>query len=81
MPRKCNLSSQQTRFGKHRSHSQKATRRTFKPNLQNVSVYVPELGCKVRIRVSARDLRTIDKVGLKQFLEKQGRSLNSVRNF
>lgn len=81
MAGKRNLSSKRTRFGKNRSHSLKATRRTFKPNLQNVSIYVPELGRTVRIRVSAKELRTIDKVGLKAFLEKQGRSLKAVRKF
>ena len=38
-------------------------RRTFKPNLQNKRIYVPETGQWVRVRISTRALKTIDKNG------------------
>lgn len=65
-------------FGNNRSHSMVATRRKWKPNLQNKRIYVPELGRHVRVQVTAKELRTIDKVGLREFLKRQGRSLESL---
>jgi large subunit ribosomal protein L28 len=76
-----NLSSKITRYGRNKSHSQKRTPRLFKPNLQTASIYSPELGRTVKIRVCAKDIRTIDKIGLEAFLEQQGRSLRDVRGF
>jgi len=43
-------------FGNNRSHAMNATRRQQKPNLQNVTL---ENGLKVRL--SARELRTLNK--------------------
>jgi large subunit ribosomal protein L28 len=64
MPSKRNLSTKTTRFGHNRSHSLKATPRLFKPNLQMTSIYVPEWGRTVQLRVCAKDIKTIDKIGL-----------------
>ncbi len=44
-------------FGNNRSHALNATRRQQKPNLQTVTL---ENGIKVRL--SARELRTINKI-------------------
>lgn len=79
MTSKRNLSTKSARFGKNRSHSLKATPRRFKPNLQTVSYYIPEWGRSVRIRISAKEIRVIDKIGLAAFLQRQGRSLNDLR--
>jgi large subunit ribosomal protein L28 len=42
------------------------------PNLQKKSIYVPELKKTVRINVSARGLRTLQKNGAYQTLRKAG---------
>lgn len=64
--------------GNNRSHSLKATKRQFKPNLQTASLYVPEVKKTVRVRVTAQELKTIDKIGVMAFLERQGISLKSL---
>ncbi len=52
-----------------RSHSGVRTRRTFVPNLQNVSLYSDILGTTISLRVSVNGLRTIEKNGgLDQYL-------------
>jgi large subunit ribosomal protein L28 len=56
----------------------KATRKRQDPNLQWKKIYVPELGHSVRVKVSTRDIKTIDKIGLYEFLKRQGRTLESV---
>lgn len=81
MASKRNFSTKTTQFGRNRSHSLKATPRRFKPNLQMTRIYVPELGRSVQIKVSAVDIKTIDKIGLVAFLQKQGLSIKSVRKF
>lgn len=72
------ISGAKPQFGNNVSFSQKKTRRQFKPNMQYKRIYVPELGYSVRVRISVSELRTIDKIGLKAFLEKRGLSLKDV---
>ena len=38
-------------------------RRTFKPNLHWKRIWVPEMGSFVRVRLSARAMKTVDKNG------------------
>ena len=38
------------------------TRRTFKPNIQTKKIWVEELGCMVRVKLSAKALKTITTV-------------------
>ena len=47
-------------------------KRQFKPNLRQKRVWVPELGKFVRVRVSARGLKTIDKNGAFKTLKEAG---------
>jgi large subunit ribosomal protein L28 len=42
------------------------------PNLQKKSIYIPELKKSIRINVSARGLRTIQKNGAYQTLKQAG---------
>lgn len=65
-------------FGNARSFSMRATRRKFEPNYQNKSIYIEELHQFVRVQVTARELRTIDKIGLGEFMRRQGRSLKEL---
>lgn len=62
-------------FGNARSFSMRANRRKFKPNLQSKSIYVQETGQFVKVRVTTRELRTIDKIGLPEFLRRYGLSM------
>ena len=78
MARKCKLSGKGPLAGNNVSFSQKKTRRRFLPNLQTKKVYVPELDRSVRIKMSARAIRTVDKVGLMAYLKKQGLTLKDV---
>ena len=48
------------------------------PNIHDKRIYVPELGRTVRLRLSARALRTITKKGLMSFLRDEGLRLKDV---
>jgi large subunit ribosomal protein L28 len=56
---KCESCGKTTTFGRNRPWSKKATRRTFRPNLQTITVY--ESGQKVRKVLCAKCIRTLVK--------------------
>lgn len=55
-----NVSSKKPLFGNRRSHALNATRHAQKPNLQKITLDNGE-----SIRISARELRTLNKVDKK----------------
>lgn len=60
------------------SHSNIKTKRWQLPNLQERRLFVPELGRFVRVMVSTRDLRTIDRVGLVAYAAQHGIDVASL---
>jgi large subunit ribosomal protein L28 len=56
---KCAHCGKTTTFGHNRSFSQRATNRTFKPNLQKVSVF--EKGRLIKKVLCAKCIRTLAK--------------------
>jgi large subunit ribosomal protein L28 len=56
---KCDNCGKATTFGHNRSFSLRATRRTFRPNLQKVTVM--KEGRKVQVVLCARCIRTMAK--------------------
>jgi large subunit ribosomal protein L28 len=58
-------------FGNQRSFSMRATRRKYNPNMQSKRFYVPELDRQVQVQVTAGEIRTIDKIGLMEFLKRR----------
>ncbi len=53
MARVCQISGKKTTFGNNRSHSMRATARTFKPNLITKMVDLGD-GVKVKIKMSTK---------------------------
>jgi large subunit ribosomal protein L28 len=78
MARKCKLTGKGPMTGNNVSFSQKKTKRRFLPNIQTKRIYVPELDRYVRIKMSVRAMRTVDKLGLMPYLKKQGLALKDV---
>lgn len=65
-------------FGQSRSKAYNTVKRKFKPNIQNKRIYVPELERFVRVKVTAKEIKTIDKIGLRAFCERRGVKLESL---
>jgi large subunit ribosomal protein L28 len=61
MSRVCELTGKRTQTGMKVSHSNRHTKRTFRPNLQEKSYKSDVLGRNVSLRLSTRAIRTIDK--------------------
>ena len=78
MSRKCDITGKRPLSGNNVSHAHNKTRRRQLPNLQTKRIFVPELGKSIRIKVSTSALRSIDKMGLRAFLRKNGLSLSDV---
>lgn len=78
MARKCKLTGKGPMTGHNVSHAQNRTKRRWLPNLQRKSIYVPELGRSVRVRLSTRALRTVTKKGLMSYLRDQGLTLKDI---
>lgn len=55
--------------GNNVSHANNKTKRRFLPNLQTHRFWVESLGQFVKLRVSAKGMRTIDKLGIEHFLK------------
>lgn len=65
-------------YGNNVPFSKKKTRRRWDSNLADKRIWVPEISRFVKIRVSARDLRSIDKHGLIPYLHSNGKTLKDV---
>jgi large subunit ribosomal protein L28 len=71
MTRRCELTGKGPMSGNIRSHAENATRRTFRPNLVNVTLMSDVLNKKVRLKVCANGLKTVEhRGGLDAFLLK-----------
>ena len=78
MSRKCKITGKGPMAGNNVSHAHNKTRRVQNPNLQWKRIYVPELDRTIRVRLSTRALRTIDKKGLMSYLRARGLKLNDI---
>ena len=63
MTRKCDLTGKVVVTGNNVSHANNKTKRRFIPNLQNVSLYSDKLQKKLKFRIAASTLRTVEKNG------------------
>lgn len=71
MSKTCDLTGKRPVKGNSVSHSNRKTKRHFYPNLQDKRFFVPELKKWIEVRVSTSAIRTIDKVGIYQFIKDQ----------
>tara|TARA_Y200000002_G_C22635065_1_gene644261 strand:- start:754 stop:1044 length:291 start_codon:yes stop_codon:yes gene_type:complete len=63
MVKKCSITNKKPMSGNNVSHAVNKTKRRFLPNLQNVSFFSEILGKKVRLKVSSKGIKTVEKKG------------------
>ena len=63
MTRRCELTGKGPMSGQLRSHAENKTKRTFRPNLVDVTLLSDVLQRKVRLRICAQALRTVERRG------------------
>ena len=80
MSRVCELTGKGRQVGNNVSHANNKTKRTFLPNLQNVTLISDTLDRGVKLRVSMSALRSVEHVGgLDNWLAKTGEDKLSLR--
>ena len=80
MSRICELTGKGRQVGNNVSHANNKTKRTFLPNLQNVTLISDSLAKSVRLRVSTHGLRSVEhNGGLDNWLVKTGDAQLSLR--
>jgi len=68
MARICELTGKGRMVGNNVSHAKNRTKRTFLPNLQNVTLMSESLDRSIKFRVSTHGLRSVEHVGGLDFL-------------
>lgn len=80
MSRRCELTGKTVLSGNNVSHANNKTRRRFLPNLVNVTLMSEAMNQRVRMRISANALRSVEhRGGLDAFLAKASDSNLSPR--
>ena len=70
MSRVCQLTGKRPITGNNVSHSNRKTKRRFLPNIQKKRFFIPETGEWVTLKVCAKALRNINKLGIHAYLKK-----------
>ena len=70
MSRVCQLTGKRPTTGNNVSHSNRKTKRRFLPNIQKKRFYIPETGEWVTLKICAKALRNINKLGIYAYLKK-----------
>ena len=68
MSRVCQVTGKKPLVGHNVSHSNRHTKRRFEVNLRTKRFWVEEEKRWITLRISARGMRRIDKIGLSQVL-------------
>lgn len=69
MSRVCQLTGKRPISGHNVSHSNRKTKRRFLPNLIKKRFFIPETGEWVTLKVATSTLRTINKLGIYEYLK------------
>lgn len=62
--RVCDLTGKRAVVGNNVSHSNTKTKRRFYPNLQDKRFFIPEDNTWIKLRVSTKAMKTINKIGI-----------------
>mgnify|MGYP002138294662 FL=1 len=65
----CQVTGAVPGFGHNISHSHRRTKRRFDPNIQKKTYYVPSLGRKITLNVSAKGIKVIDVRGIESVVK------------
>ena len=63
MVNKCSITKKKPLTGNNVSHAVNKTKRRFYPNLHNVSFFSEILGKNIKLKVSSRGIKTVEKNG------------------
>ncbi len=64
MSARCQITGRAVSFGNTVSHSHRRTRRRWSPNIQTKTYYLPSQNRRIRLRVSTKGIKVIDRDGI-----------------
>ena len=70
MSKICQLTGKRPVAGNNVSHSNRKTKRRFIPNIHKKRYFIPELDKWVTLKLSTSAMRTINKLGIYEYLQK-----------
>ncbi len=73
MSRVCHVTGKSPLVGNNVSHANNKTKKRFEPNLQKRRFWVENLKLFIKLRVSRKGLRIIDKLGIETVLHNIGK--------
>lgn len=76
MARRCTVTGRGTASGNNVSHSHLKTRRKWKVNIVSKRIFLEDENRWVKVKLSTRALRTLNKKGLKAAIKDAGGSLD-----
>jgi len=73
MSKVCQVTGKRPISGNNVSHSHAKTKRRFVPNLQKKRFYIPETDQWVTLKLTTSAIRSINKLGIHEYLKKMER--------
>ena len=73
MSARCQVTGRSPGFGNSVSHSHRRTKRRWTPNIQLRTYYLPSEGRRVRLRVSTKGIKVIDRDGIEAVVARMRR--------
>lgn len=70
MAKICFITGKKVMFGNNVSHSNRKTRRKFMPNLHKLRIWIPEQNKFIKLKLSSKGLKIINKIGFTNSLKK-----------
>ncbi|VFP77628.1 50S ribosomal protein L28 [Buchnera aphidicola] len=70
MSKICQVTKKKSMLGQNRSHAMNATKRKFSLNIQYHKFWLPKEKKRIKIRISAKGLRMINKFGIEKIYKK-----------
>lgn len=74
----CQVTGRTPGFGNTVSHSHRRSRRRWSPNIQHKTYYLPSENRRIRLRVSTKGIKVIDRDGIEAVvarLRRQGQKI------
>jgi large subunit ribosomal protein L28 len=74
MSARCQVTGRSPGFGNSVSHSHRRTKRRWSPNIQIRTYYLPSEGRRIRLRLSTKGIKVIDRDGIEAVVARLRRS-------
>lgn len=70
----CQVTGRSLGFGNTVSHSHRRSRRRWRPNIQTKSYFLPSEDRRIKLRVSAKGIKVIDRDGIEAVVARMRRN-------